>query len=752
MFRGRQFSSAFCFLLAGMAGWLLIASIAHAQQSALEDFPKPFVQKRPLTRQEVSERDSLKQYALGLLCEREDRLLEALKAFQEAVRLDPEAVAALKAQIPIFLALDRVQEAATAVEKTLNLDPADHETWFVGARVYKSLGKYKDAGNALRRGLDAPGIKERPEVAQQMYLDLAGLHEAADELPQAVVALTKAAELLDHPDVLVDLGVASREAIVGRAAQTYERIGHHLAKLKKYDEALKAFQQAQERRPESAGRLSYNLAQLCKEQGKFEEALTHVDIYLRFQPIGVEAYEMKIGLLEKLKRTAQIAPWLETASKNDPHNTGLKVLLAKEYVRGKQTAKAEQLYKSLAGDSPNADIYRGLFRLYKSDPQWGTVQTLGLVNKTLDQASKAEGPPGPAVQQAKAMIAALRDDGELAKDLVAAGLKQADVDENLRFETLHLLAILADKHRKTEEAEKFYRKALAEASPASEALVYSGLFRTLWKAHKYSDVLLLARDGLKRSRATNRLLFFNEQAKALARLQRFDEALRAAGEGAELAGDNDKLAFRHLRVRILVQAEKHEEAEADCQTLLRESNSPGEAIEVRYLLSNVYSAQRKMAQAEEQLEIILKADPNNATVNNDLGYIWADQSKHLERSEEMIRKAIDLDRYNRKLRGVSGTEVDLDNAAYVDSLGWVLFRRGKIDEARIELEKAVALPDGDEPVLWDHLGDVYYRLRQFDRARSAWQRSIHLYEQEKRRKMDERYHEVQRKLKLVNSQ
>ena len=50
---------------------------------------------------------------------------------------------------------------------------------------------------------------------------------------------------------------------------------------------------------------------------------------------------------------------------------------------------------------------------------------------------------------------------------------------------------------------------------------------------------------------------------------------------------------------------------------------------------------------------------------NDLGYLWADENQHLQRAYRMIQKAV---------------EGDPDNAAYRDSLGWVLYRLGRIDE------------------------------------------------------------------------
>jgi tetratricopeptide (TPR) repeat protein len=91
---------------------------------------------------------------------------------------------------------------------------------------------------------------------------------------------------------------------------------------------------------------------------------------------------------------------------------------------------------------------------------------------------------------------------------------------------------------------------------------------------------------------------------------------------------------------------------------------------------------------------------------------------------------------------------DRDNAAYVDSLGWVLFRKGDWKSARRELETAVSLPSGDDdPVVWDHLGDVYFRLKEVEKAGNAWKTAIELYESGGRRRPDERYREIKEKLR-----
>jgi Flp pilus assembly protein TadD len=82
-----------------------------------------------------------------------------------------------------------------------------------------------------------------------------------------------------------------------------------------------------------------------------------------------------------------------------------------------------------------------------------------------------------------------------------------------------------------------------------------------------------------------------------------------------------------------------------------------------------------------------------------------------------------------------------------------LFRKGKLQEAAQLLEQAVKLSRGDvDPVMWDHLGDVYSRMNQVEPARTAWKKSLQLYEVEKRRKLDDHYKELKRKLQLVKKE
>jgi tetratricopeptide (TPR) repeat protein len=218
--------------------------------------------------------------------------------------------------------------------------------------------------------------------------------------------------------------------------------------------------------------------------------------------------------------------------------------------------------------------------------------------------------------------------------------------------------------------------------------------------------------------------------------------------------DKDRVNCRRQRAGMLARAGKIREAEKECLALLKENKESGEEVRgIRVTLSDVYSLAKEHAKSEQQLKLILDEDSNDALANNNLGYQWAERNKNLAEAERIIRKAIALDREQRETRDALGLDPDRDNAAYVDSLGWVLFRRGKLKEARKELEKAAELPDGKEdPVMWDHLGDVYARLKQTEKAIAAWQKALGLYDVGARTRTDDRYRDIQGKLRAVKSE
>jgi len=117
------------------------------------------------------------------------------------------------------------------------------------------------------------------------------------------------------------------------------------------------------------------------------------------------------------------------------------------------------------------------------------------------------------------------------------------------------------------------------------------------------------------------------------------------------------------------------------------------------------------AQAERYFEKCLKLAPDFADALNYLGYMWAEHGIKLLQARELIEKAV---------------KAEPKNAAYLDSMAWVLFKLDQPKEALPYALKAAELSEQPDATVYDHLGDIYAALKQPDKAREAWQKSVGL--------------------------
>ncbi len=69
-------------------------------------------------------------------------------------------------------------------------------------------------------------------------------------------------------------------------------------------------------------------------------------------------------------------------------------------------------------------------------------------------------------------------------------------------------------------------------------------------------------------------------------------------------------------------------------------------------------------------------------------------------------------------------EEDKDNGAYLDSLGWVLYKKKNYAEAKKYLLEAISTREGQGIEILDHLADVEMALGQKDEAIKTWKKAI----------------------------
>ncbi len=112
----------------------------------------------------------------------------------------------------------------------------------------------------------------------------------------------------------------------------------------------------------------------------------------------------------------------------------------------------------------------------------------------------------------------------------------------------------------------------------------------------------------------------------------------------------------------------------------------------------------------EKMRSVLEANPGNAAAMNFIGYTLADHGGDLDEAEKLVKKALDT---------------RPDSAAYLDSMGWVLYKRGEFDKAVDYLERAVAEAP-DEATLLEHLGDAAAKTSKRAKAAEAFKHALQL--------------------------
>lgn len=679
----------------------------------------PLVPIQPRTEAKQKELDALGWFMTGRVLEIRNERRPALEAYRKAIELDPRAAEIYRSLVPLAFQLDLVDDAVKYATKAVELLPEDHELLRQLGIYLASQRKLPEAIRYLERAAQSPEIDKKSADYILLMRELGILYALIGQPKDAAESYALVFEALQNPEVYgIDLRTKTR--LLADPQTSYERIGQVLLDGERLDLASKAFELAAKSGRAGAGNLAFYQAKVLLLSNKPDEALTELQKYFdaQRQSKGREAYLLLGLILERLNREGELLDKLQQLAEKDPRNSLLQYFLAEQLIAANQLDKAKTIYEAALQGSGDAAGYLGLATV---------LRKMNRPEELLDALGRALAKVGPdglekleEVEQELKIIAA---DEALLKSLLDAGRAQHKADQTkLSFEKCYLLAKLAAERDLVDDAAEFYRIALTldkDRMPST----YSELGELYMKARRYSDAAQVYQDAANSNersvaeRKTN-FLFQLSQARELA--GDTDGALAAIRDAQQdfvrQAGQENPL-LQYQEGWIYYHSKQFDQAIAIYEKVM--SSFPGQKEIVRrcqFSLSNIHVQRGDMRKGEEILEKILADEPEDPAVNNDLGYLYADQGKNLEQAEKMIRKAV---------------EADPDNAAYQDSLGWVLFKLGRYEEARAPLEKAVEGSTGSgDSTLWDHLGDLYHRLKLMDKAAEAWEKALNYAEKE----------------------
>jgi predicted Zn-dependent protease len=148
---------------------------------------------------------------------------------------------------------------------------------------------------------------------------------------------------------------------------------------------------------------------------------------------------------------------------------------------------------------------------------------------------------------------------------------------------------------------------------------------------------------------------------------------------------------------------------ADALRLLEQARKTfGDDQALTMRMANVYEGGGKIDEAEKELRRLMAEDPLNADAMNSLSYMLADHGLRLAEAVDLAQRAV---------------KMEPGNPAYLDTLGWALFKQGKTEEAAVPMAKAAAALTGNS-VIQDHHGDVLAKRGRPAEAVAAWQRAL----------------------------
>lgn len=188
-------------------------------------------------------------------------------------------------------------------------------------------------------------------------------------------------------------------------------------------------------------------------------------------------------------------------------------------------------------------------------------------------------------------------------------------------------------------------------------------------------------------------------ANVLHELKRADEAYAALGAiQADASADDDTRRDAYLLEAALRAEDKNEAGELDA--FARGLAAFPDEPEILYARALSYERRDDIPRAEADFRRILVAEPDSVAALNALGYTLADRTTRYQEALELIQRA---------------RTAEPDNAAIIDSYGWVLYRLGRHQEALVELRRALTLQK--DPEIAAHLAEVLWAVGKKDEAR-----------------------------------
>jgi len=470
-------------------------------------------------------------------------------------------------------------------------------------------------------------------------------------------------------------------------------------------------------------RLAERAAQFSIAAGNLSVATDSLSLWLQLDPESISARQQLMVISLRSGQLAKSQPLIEDLLRRKPEDApSVFVQLARLTSAQPDKDGAYRLVRSLAEGYP--DLPEARFAVISAAAEAGDMATVSLEfdhlamlapkwdlpvaweaerlrKQNLDAAlvflkKELARRPGASLELKMAyprLLVGAKRFGEARQEfeaLLAKNPKQPEL--------LYSAGLLAFQLNDLDVARKELEAALAQHYPDADFLRYS-----LGQIAENQRDAAAARSwygqvgaGAQYLPAQVRLAFIEAQAGE------FDAAMTRVGKLGSNPTERVQLVL--IQSELAREAHRYDRAESVLTQALQHYPRAPELLYERALVQDL---RNQPAAAERDLRLLLKLHPNDEQALNALGYILTNRSTRLTEAHRLIEKALKLAPANPMI---------------IDSMGWVLYKQGHLDEALKYLDRAYALLPDQEVAA--HYGEVLWKLGREKEARSLWAKAL----------------------------
>jgi len=199
---------------------------------------------------------------------------------------------------------------------------------------------------------------------------------------------------------------------------------------------------------------------------------------------------------------------------------------------------------------------------------------------------------------------------------------------------------------------------------------------------------------------------WRQRMQLLFSMERYDEVIAISDSANSYASDDAFVQFFTGAAYMLT--DRPEEAEKWLEEATYAPSNRNFRSVIHGTLGDVRQDLDRWQDAKDAYEQALRLDPNNHNAMNNYAYFMSIREEQLDYAKELAEKAISF---------------EPENAAYLDTVGWIYYKTGDYEQARAYIQRSVDTGEASAEV-YEHLGDVYKALDEIENAIKFWNKAL----------------------------